>query len=97
MTKEIGNIKGNEDTILPIIMKNDLPMTLKEMKDINEFLNGEKGFSHLLKLIQDEKSGKYSDEFKEGIRLLHIIKFTIWFVNMQWKIYGSIKENTRYY
>lgn len=70
MTREIFNIKGNEEKILPIIMKNDLQMTLKEIKDINEFLNGEKGLSRTLKSIIDENSGRYTEEFKEEIKLL---------------------------
>ncbi len=81
MSKEIASIKAREDNILPIIMKNELPMTLKEIKNINEFLNSNKGITNLLETIKNENSGKYSDEFKEGIKIL------------QEKISQSIKNN----
>lgn len=70
MTKEIRDIKGHEERIIPIIMKNGLPMTIKEIKDINSFLNGEKGLANILKDIMDINNPKYNEEFKEGIKLL---------------------------
>ena len=80
VTREISSIKGKEDKILPMIIKNDLPMTLKEIKDINEFLNGNKGLTETLKSITDKDNKSYTDEFKEGIKLL------------QEKISGSVKD-----
>ena len=70
MAKEIKDIKGYEERILPIIMKNGLPMTLKEINDINSFLNGEKGLSNVLKNIIDPNNPRYNEELKEGIKLL---------------------------
>ncbi|WMM24557.1 DUF6240 domain-containing protein [Tissierella sp. MB52-C2] len=70
MFKEIKDIKGNEEQILPIIMKNQIPMTLKEIKDINLFLNGDKGIANILKDIQDPHNSKYNEEFKENIKVL---------------------------
>ena len=80
ITREISNIKGNEDRILPMVIKNDLPMTLKEIKDINEFLNGERGISERLKSITDENNKNFTKEVKEEIKLL------------QKKISNSIKD-----
>lgn len=65
MTKEIKDIKGNYEKILPMIMKNEIPMTLKEIKDINLFLNGEKGLTNLLKSMTEK-----NEELKEEINLL---------------------------
>lgn len=70
MTKEIKDIKGSEERILPIIMRNQIPMTLKEIKDINSLLKGEKGLTNILKDITDPSNPRYSEEFKEGIKLL---------------------------
>ena len=70
MTKEIKDIKGNEERILPIIMKNQIPMTLKEIKDVNLFFNGNKGIANILKDIQDPHNSKYNEEFKENIKIL---------------------------
>ncbi len=70
MTKEIRSIKGNEERILPIIMKNQIPMNLKEIRDMNSFLSGEKGLTNILKDILDSSNPRYNEEFKEGIKLL---------------------------
>lgn len=70
MTREIRDIKGNDERILPMIMKNGLSMTLKEIKDINYFLNGEKGLANTLKTMAEESNREYTDEFKEGIKLV---------------------------
>ncbi|WP_353095009.1 DUF6240 domain-containing protein [Tissierella praeacuta] len=80
MTKEIKDIKGNQERILPIIIRNQLPMTLKEIKDINSFLNGEKGLANTLKDMIEPNNPRYTEKFKEGIKLL------------QEKISTSIKE-----
>lgn len=70
MTKEIKDIEGNQEKILPIIMRNQLPMNLKEIKDINSFLNGEKGLTNILRDVLKPNNPRYTQEFKEGIRLL---------------------------
>ncbi|WP_313755802.1 DUF6240 domain-containing protein [Tissierella sp.] len=70
MTKEIKDIKGNHEKILPIIMRNQLPMTLKEIKDINSFLNGEKGLANVLRDVLEPNNPRYTEELKEGIKLL---------------------------
>lgn len=78
MTKEIKDIKGNYEKILPMIMKNEIPMTLKEIKDVNLFLNGEKGLTNLLKKMTAEEN----KELKEEINIL------------QEKISSSIKDGS---
>lgn len=70
MTREIRSIKGNEERILPIIMKNQIPMNLKEIRDINSFLSGEKGLTNILKDILEPNNLRYNEEFKEEIKLL---------------------------
>jgi len=70
IAKEIIQIKGHENKIIPIIMKNDLSMTLGEIKNINLFLNGEKGISNVLKNMLDNNDFRYNDEFKEEIKIL---------------------------
>ena len=70
MAKEVRNIKGNSERILPMIMRNELPMTLKEIKDINSFLNGEKAITNTIESMTEEANKEYTSEFKEGIKLL---------------------------
>lgn len=70
ITKDVINIKGNQEKIIPLIMKNNLEMTLKEIKDINSFLNGEKGLSNILKATADPQNSNYREEYKEAIKLL---------------------------
>ena len=70
ITKEIGDIEGKSERILPLIMKNGLSMTLKEIKDINSFLNGEKSLTNILKDILDPRNTDYNEEQKESIKLL---------------------------
>lgn len=68
MTREIKEIGENGHRILPIIMKNDIAMTISEIKNMNEFLNGNKGLVRTLENM--EKSGNYSEELKMGIKTL---------------------------
>ncbi len=70
MTKDLRNIKGNQEKIIPLIMKNNLQMTLKEIKDINSYLNGEKGLANILKSTSDPQNLQYKEEYKEAIKLL---------------------------
>ncbi|WP_310445096.1 DUF6240 domain-containing protein [Tissierella sp.] len=70
MAKEIKSIKGHEERILPMITKNGLPMTLKEINDINSFLNGEKALPNILKGITDPNNPRYDEELKDGVKLL---------------------------
>ena len=70
ITKAIGDIEGKSERILPLIMKNGLSMTLKEIKDINSFLNGEKSLTNILKDILDPRNTDYNEEQKECIKLL---------------------------
>lgn len=78
ITKGIKSIKENRDMILPIIAKNDLAMTISEIKDLNEFLNGTKGMVKTLESM--EKNGNYPESLKEGIK------------NLKKTISNSVKE-----
>ncbi len=80
LAKEIKDVKGNEERIFPIIMRNQISMTLREIKDINSFLMGEKGLANIMRDITESNNPEYSEEFKEGIKLI------------QEKISTSIKE-----
>ena len=68
--KEIIQIKGKEDKIIPIIMKNNLSMTLGEIKGINSLLNGEKGINSILKNIIQTDRPIYKEEIRAEIKLL---------------------------
>lgn len=70
ITRDITNTKGNEGKIIPLIMKNNMEMTLREIKDINSFLNGEKSLTSLLKDMTDPKNPHYREEYKEAIKTL---------------------------
>lgn len=70
LAKEIKGIKGNEERLLPLIMKNELQMTLKEIKDINSFMKEEKSLGSILKDMMDSNNQEYKEELKEGIKLL---------------------------
>lgn len=70
LAKEIKDVKGNEERIFPIIMRNQISMTLREIKDINSFLMGEKGLANIMRDITDSNNPEYSEEFKEGIKLI---------------------------
>ena len=39
LAEEIKDIRGNEERILPTILKNGLPMTIKEIKEIKSLLD----------------------------------------------------------
>lgn len=70
MTKDIKNINGKEEKLIPIIMKNNLEMTLKELKNLDSFLDGEKNITNTIRNELLSKDVDYSDEFKEGIKTL---------------------------
>lgn len=70
ITKDIKSIKGNEEKVIPLIMKNNLEMTIKEIRNINSFLNGEKGLVNILKDTTNSQNPKYREEYKEAIKLL---------------------------
>lgn len=70
VTQDIININGKEERLIPMIMKNNLEMTLKELKSIDSFLNGEKGITNIIKEEILSKDKDYSEEFKEGIKTL---------------------------
>lgn len=70
ITNDIKSIKGNEEKVIPLIMKNNLDMTIKEIRDINNFLNGEKALVNILKDTTNSQNLKYKEEYKEAIRLL---------------------------
>ncbi|MBU5437170.1 hypothetical protein KQI42_04065 [Tissierella sp. MSJ-40] len=70
ISREVKELKGLEEKLIPVIMKNQLPMTLKELKDLNSFTHNGKQLNNLLKDMLDEKSPYYNEEVKEGIKLL---------------------------
>lgn len=68
LTSDLKTIKNKEDRILALIMKNDLDMTLKEIKDINSYLKGEEGITRNIREKLRETNKKYSREYKEELR-----------------------------
>lgn len=68
LNQDIKHIEGKQERLIPMIMKNNLDMTLKEIKNIDSFLDGEKNLSNTIDdLLKDEN---YQKEFKEGIQTL---------------------------
>ncbi|MFA5577020.1 MAG: DUF6240 domain-containing protein [Tissierellaceae bacterium] len=71
LVDEIRSLSGSEERILPAILKNQLPMTMKEIREINEafdFLNnpqgqsqGREGRKREKKYIEIEKTAKGKD------------------------------------
>lgn len=70
ITNDIKSIKGNEEKVIPLIMKNKLDMTIKEIRDINNFLNGEKALVNILKDTTNSRNAKYKEGYKEAVKLL---------------------------
>lgn len=70
ITNDIKSIKENEEKVIPLIMKNKLDMTIKEIRDINNFLNGEKALVNILKDTTNSRNAKYKEGYKEAVKLL---------------------------
>lgn len=69
LINDIKAIKGREEYLIPLIMKNELNMSLGKIKDLDTILNSGKGlgteYNEFVK-----KQGKYGQEIKEGIEIL---------------------------
>lgn len=66
LASQIKGIKDNSERIIPLIMKNDLNMTLKEIGDINAYLKGEEGVSKTISEIL-RNTEKYTENYRESI------------------------------
>lgn len=87
---ELGSIKGSEESIIPIVMKNNLNMSLGKINDINSMLNSGKGIGSAFYDLQGNRE-YYSEDIKKGIEILEkrIKKFTTSLKEGD----GNIKEN----
>ena len=63
--RDIRNIK-TQDRLIPLIMKNDLDMTLKEFKDLDKFLNKDKNIVNEIKDLLEKDN---SEEIKQTVKM----------------------------
>lgn len=65
MARDIKDIQGKDERLIPLIMKNDLEMTIRELREINNFLNGEKDLTSTIKdLVKDEENQQLKEHLE---------------------------------
>lgn len=69
LINDIKAIKGREEFLIPLIMKNELNMSLGKINDLNTILNSGKGLGNEYNEFA-KKQGKYGEEIKEGVQIL---------------------------
>ncbi len=64
LVNEIKHLKGKEETLIPVVMKNGLNMSINQINNINSILNKGKGIGNVFNsLLKDQAYTQY-----EGIR-----------------------------
>jgi hypothetical protein len=78
LIKEIKYLKGKEETLIPMVMKNGLNMSISQINNINSLLNKSTGIGNVFNSFLQEKSRYHNENIKEGIEILEnkIKKFT---------------------
>lgn len=66
---DIRHIKGKEESIIPIVMKNNLNMSLRQISNINSVLNRSQGIGSVFEQLVKAKNSYDKDTIK-GIELL---------------------------
>jgi len=66
---EISHLRGRESSLIPVVMKNGLNMSIKELVNINSMFNGGKGIGDVFNNLAKEKDG-YEEDLREGISVL---------------------------
>ncbi|SHD76090.1 DUF6240 domain-containing protein [Schnuerera ultunensis] len=66
---EIKYLKGKEHSLIPIVMKNHLNMSISQINNIDSILNNGKGIGNIFNNLLNNK-GKYSEELKGKIEIL---------------------------
>ena len=75
LVKDIKYLKGKEEALIPIVMKNGLNMSLNQLNNINSLLNNGKGIGNIYNEFTKGQNYNQSKEIKEGIKILeHKIK-----------------------
>jgi hypothetical protein len=69
LVNEIKYLKGKENSLIPIIMKNHLNMSINQLNNIDSILNNGKGIGNIFNNLLINKS-KYSEELKGKIEIL---------------------------
>lgn len=64
---EIKNINKNKERLIPIIMKNELSMTLKDMKELNDYWTGEAGITKAIEEAIEKGNKEYKGQYREDI------------------------------
>lgn len=69
LIKEIKHLQGKEEFLIPVVMKNQLDMSINQINNINSILNDGKGIGNLFNNFLTNKNN-YSKELKENIEIL---------------------------
>lgn len=69
LVNEIKYLKGKEESLIPVIMKNQLNMSINQINNINYLLNNGKGIGSIFNELLANKNN-YSKELKEKIEIL---------------------------
>ncbi|MBZ2175444.1 DUF6240 domain-containing protein [Schnuerera sp. xch1] len=66
---KVKHIKGKEGSIIPIVMKNGLNMSVNQLNNINSMFYNGKGIGNIFNYLSKTKS-QYDQEMQEGIEIL---------------------------
>ena len=70
LVNEIKHLKGKEEALIPIVMKNGLNMSINQINNINSILNNGKGIGSIFNSFLKEQDYTQDKEIKEGIEIL---------------------------
>lgn len=68
LSQDFKSISFNKDEILPLILRNDLELTMAEIANINSFLKGNQGISNLLNNLDNSSLPKAKKEDLKRIK-----------------------------
>lgn len=93
LVNEIKYLKGKENSLIPIIMKNHLNMSINQLNNIDSILNNGKGIGNIFNNLLINKS-KYSEELKGKIEILEnkIKEFSNSLKKGKEEVKGNLKE-----
>lgn len=70
LVNEIKHIKGKEETLIPMVMKNGLNMSVDQINNINSILNNGKGIGNIFNSFLKGQDYTQDKEIIEGIGIL---------------------------
>ena len=93
LVNEIKYLKGKENSLIPIIMKNHLNMSINQLNNIDSILNNGKGIGNIFNNLLINKD-KYSEELKGKIEILEnkIKEFSNSLKKGKEEVKGNLKE-----